>query len=441
MLQNNNRQPILNKDSGVEIPDNWTWARLTDIASDDELNDGNWVLSKDMVSDGEVKLIQLGNIGDCEYRDKGYKFLTREHFEELNGRQIFPGYLLVNRLVQDRMKACIIPKISGILMTAVDVCWIAPSENYDIKYLMYALTSSFFQKKVQQLGGGTTRFRISKTNLINICFPFPPVEEQSRIVEAIDATMRMVISVDKLQQQYTNNITSLSKKILDLAVRGKLVPQDPNDEPASVLLKKIAEEKLKLIKEGKIKKQKALPAITEDEIPFEIPESWEWVRLNECLDVRDGTHDTPKYYTEGYPLVTSKNLRDGEIDFSTCKLICKEDYEAINQRSKVDDGDILFAMIGTVGNPVLYRGTSDFSIKNMALFKHIGDLLDMEYVYWFFRFAQQDMKNQASGGVQSFVSLSFLRSYLIPIPPRNEQRRIVNSLTKILPLMTGMLVK
>ena len=137
------------------------------------------------------------------------------------------------------------------------------------------------------------------------------------------------------------------------------------------------------------------------------------------MDVRAGTHDSPKYHSEGYPLVTSKNLRDGRIDFSTCKLISKEDFESINQRSGVDSGDILFAMIGTVGNPVLFHGKADFSIKNMALFKHIGNYLNMEYVYWFLSFAQSDMKKQATGGVQNFVSLNYLRNYLIPIPPHN----------------------
>lgn len=166
--------------------------------------------------------------------------------------------------------------------------------------------------------------------------------------------------------------------ILQKAMEGKLVPQRKEEGTAAELLKEIRKEKAKLVKEGKLKKTKPLPAVREEEKPFDIPDSWEWVRLNDCLDVRDGTHDTPACHLEGYPLVTSKNLTDKGIDFSNCKLISKEDYESINQRSKVDDGDILFAMIGTVGDPVLYHGTSDFSIKNMALFKQIGNFLDME---------------------------------------------------------------
>ena len=245
----------------------------------------------------------------------------------------------------------------------------------------------------------------------------------------------------------------LKNSILQMAVQGKLVPQDPNDEPASVLLERIRKEKEQLIKDGKIKKNKKESYIfrgadnlhyeqigkevrcIEDELPFEIPENWRWSKLGTCLDVRDGTHDTPRYAFEGIPLVTSKNLSNGQVDFSSAKLISKEDSRAINLRSKVDSGDILYAMIGSIGNPVLYQGTDDFSIKNIALFKCIPDGMNMEYVYHFLVLMQEDMKKSASGGVQAFVSLKYLRNYLIPIPPINEQEWIVNKLKELEPLI------
>ena len=151
--------------------------------------------------------------------------------------------------------------------------------------------------------------------------------------------------------------------------------------------------------------------------------------------MRDGTHDTPKYVTDGVPLVTSKNLVDGKIDFDTTKLISYEDAEQINMRSGVDNGDILFAMIGTIGNPVLVKKDREFCIKNMALFKAVSqDLLDMNYLLLFLQNEQHAMKKKASGGVQSFVSLKFLRNYLLPLPPVAEQKRIVAKLEDILPL-------
>lgn len=230
------------------------------------------------------------------------------------------------------------------------------------------------------------------------------------------------------------NAQDLKNSILQLAIQGKLVEQREEEGTAKELLKKIDAEKKHLIKEGKIKKQKALPDIKEDEIPFDIPESWEWVRLSEIIDVRDGTHDTPKYVANGVPLVTSKNLKRGELDFDNVKLISIEDSEKINMRSGVDDGDILFAMIGSIGNPVLVNKTRDFSIKNMALFKPIKNtIFNMEYLLNYLQLEQENMKRKAAGGVQSFVSLTFLRKYLVPLPPLEEQRRIVEKIEELMP--------
>lgn len=165
--------------------------------------------------------------------------------------------------------------------------------------------------------------------------------------------------------------------------------------------------------------------------PFRLPENWQWVRLGEILDVRDGTHDTPKYVTNGIPLITSKNLSNGRIDFSTAKFISQEDHYAISQRSKVDKNDILFAMIGSIGNPVLFNGEEEFSIKNMALFKHVTDNISMKYVYWFLFFEQDKMKIYATGGLQPFVSLNYLRKYLFPLPSLSEQHRIVEKIEQL----------
>ena len=99
-----------------------------------------------------------------------------------------------------------------------------------------------------------------------------------------------------------------------------------------------------------------------------LPSGWKWYKARECMDIRDGTHDSPRYVADGYPLVTSKNLVDGKIDFSTCTFISKEDHNAISKRSAVDEGDILYAMIGTIGNPVVVEKSQEFSIKNVALF-------------------------------------------------------------------------
>lgn len=227
----------------------------------------------------------------------------------------------------------------------------------------------------------------------------------------------------------------MKKSILQYAMQGKLVEQRPEEGTADKLYEQIVAEKAQLIKDGKIKKEKPLPEISEDEIPFDIPESWKWCRLSDIIDVRDGTHDSPKYVPMGIPLVTSKNLSNGTIDYGNVKYITQEDADKINARSMVDDDDILFAMIGSIGNPVLVKKDREFCIKNMALFKKFADTdISMQYMYWFFFYAQYKLKKEASGGVQSFISLSRFREYLVPLPPYEEQIRIANKIEQILPL-------
>ena len=167
----------------------------------------------------------------------------------------------------------------------------------------------------------------------------------------------------------------------------------------------------------------------DDEIPFEIPQGWEWVRLNSYSDVRDGTHDTPQYVVSGYPLITSKDFIGGIFDFSKTKYIDEQTFIEINKRSNVQIGDILFSMIGgNIGSMILITKENyfDMAIKNVALFKQYiyNDIL-IKYLYFYLQSQVVSIKNTASGGAQSFVSLSMLRNYLMPIPPLNEQNRII----------------
>lgn len=224
---------------------------------------------------------------------------------------------------------------------------------------------------------------------------------------------------------------ALRQRILTLAIQGKLTDQRKEDGNARDLYNQIQEEKQKLIKEKKIKKAKPLPKIEEDEIPFDIPENWMWVRFLDILDIRDGTHDTPQYVPKGVPLITGKNISKGYLDFSTAKQISYEDAKKINKRSKVDYNDIIFAMIGTIGNPIIIKENVLFSIKNVALLKHFSDLIDMDYVlsylYWFMK----EMNNTAVGVAQKFVSLGTIRSSIIPLPPLAEQKRIADKVSAL----------
>ncbi|MBQ0098704.1 MAG: restriction endonuclease subunit S [Oscillospiraceae bacterium] len=166
------------------------------------------------------------------------------------------------------------------------------------------------------------------------------------------------------------------------------------------------------------------------------PNHWERVPLGKVCDVRDGTHDSPQYCAEGYPLVTSKNVTGGHIDMSGCNLICKEDYDKINERSKVDYGDILMPMIGTVGKPVVVDIVADFAIKNVALIKfHNDSLVNNIFVKTLLEsdYFDRTVISKIRGGTQKFISLGDIRGLEICLPPmasQNEFSKFVKQIDK-----------
>ena len=182
-----------------DLPQNWQVSTLREITTPLTLNDGDWILSENMTDNGEVKLLQLGSIGNMSYIDRGFKYLTKETFDELSCTEIFTGYLIINRIISDKMCCCIVPDIDGTIITTVDTCWIAPSEtSYDIRFIMYQLASPSFQSAVLLKATGTTRKRISKNNLIDLQLLLPPLAEQKRIVNTIEA---LFAQIDKIAEQ------------------------------------------------------------------------------------------------------------------------------------------------------------------------------------------------------------------------------------------------
>lgn len=232
----------------------------------------------------------------------------------------------------------------------------------------------------------------------------------------------------------------LRQKILDLAIHGKLVPQDPNDEPASVLLERIKAEKERLIKEGKIKRcKKSSKTSDTPHYPYLLPNGWEWCKFQDCMDVRDGTHDTPKYIEHGYPLITSKDFKNGKFDFSKTKYISSTDYQNIIKRSKVEVGDILYSMIGgNIGSMIQIRQENyfDMAIKNVALFKpYPKQSISTEYIAFFLESKIREYQSIAIGGAQPFVGLDVFRNTLVPLPPLAEQKRIVAEIERCFALI------
>ncbi len=168
----------------------------------------------------------------------------------------------------------------------------------------------------------------------------------------------------------------------------------------------------------------------------ELPKGWKWVISNEIMDVRDGTHDTPQYVFEnGIPLITSKNLKDNKISFEKINYVSIQDHLEISKRSNVEEGDILFAMIGTIGNPAIIRGDANFSIKNVGLFKKNVEAIMPEFFFNFLRsftFEKQlNDRKLLKGTTQKFIPLGSLRKINIPLPPLPIQQAIVSKIEEL----------
>jgi type I restriction enzyme S subunit len=235
-----------------------------------------------------------------------------------------------------------------------------------------------------------------------------------------------------------DGVKKLRELILTLAMQGKLVEQDEREGTAGELFERIQLEKKQLVKHGKLKAQKTLLSIKSEEVPYKIPQSWVWTRLNDVVDVRDGTHDSPKDATGSntYPLVTSKDFINGEINFATARRISEEDHKKIIQRSLVEKDDILFSMIGgNLGNQVMVNDETAFSIKNVALLKYYSKKFTLPiFIKKFTEFIALNLQQNAIGGAQPFVSLGFLRNLPFPLPPLPEQKRIVAKIDQLMSL-------
>ena len=253
------------------------------------------------------------------------------------------------------------------------------SKNINNKFLYYFLFKN--KKYLISLGKGTTFKEVSKSIISVVNIQYPPLPEQERIVAKLDEAFEAIDKVKANAEQNLNNTKELFNNTLDSKIR--------------TLYKNSSTQK-----------------------------------LSEVCDVRDGTHDSPKYLDKrGHPFVTSKNLKNDKIDMEKITYISDSDFEKINERSKVDIGDVLFAMIGTIGNPVVITEEPDFAIKNVALFKNINKL-EPQYLKFLLKSPSVLLKMQleANGTTQKFVSLKYLRNFMVPVPSLSEQQKIVEKL-------------
>lgn len=423
--------PITDDEIPFEIPSTWKWVRLGDIA----VINGGFAFKSTQYKDSGIRVIRISDFDENGFKNN--KIVRYNYTDDLEQYLIEKNNIIMAMTGGTVGKSYFVSDLSEKMVSNQRVATIKINSKANSEYINIVILAPVIQKLIQ-ISKNSTNDNISMDLINNFPVPLPPLAEQKRIVDKIEELEPLVKQYDKAETELSALSGSfpeqLKKSILQYAIQGKLVAQDANDEPAEVLYAKIQAEKQKLIKEGKIKKGKPLSPITDDEIPFSIPPSWKWVRLGNCYDVRDGTHDSPKYVDVGYPLITSKDFNDGEIVFNKCNYISEEDHIKIQQRSKVDIGDILYSMIGgNIGNMVIVSTNKEFSIKNVALFKYYNrNLAPSHYLYYILKYVTETFKNKATGGAQPFVSLSFIRNFPIPLPPLTEQHRIVAKVNELM---------
>ena len=280
--------------------------------------------------------------------------------------------------------------------------------------------------------------RIDAGFMVNLPIPLPPISEQRFIVDRVEKVFSQISIIDTLQSQYQDNLATLKSKIIDAGIQGKLTEQLPEDGNAEELYQQIQQEKLALEKAGKVKKSKPLPPISEEEKPFDIPDNWKWVRLDDiCKSVMDGDHQPPPQVKSGVPFLVISNISSGKIDLTETRHVPQEYFDALSEERIACKGDVLFTVTGSFGIPVKVTVKENFCFqRHIALLK---PLMDADYLYWALRsqFVYKQCDDVAIGVAQRTVGIKPLRNMIIPLPPLAEQKRIVAKLEELLPLCEG----
>ena len=308
-------------------------------------------------------------------------------------------------------------------------------EGIDKKFLYYFLSDPHNVLGETKLHGSTMK-HVTKTNMEKLPFPLPPLEEQKRIVAKIEKLMSLVDeyaeSYNRLQKIDNEFEDKLKQSVLQYAMEGKLIKQDPNDEPASELIKKIKNEKAELIKEGKIKKSQKLPVITDDEKPFDIPNSWEWVRLGELL--KPEINLKPKSSFE-YIDIASLNNKTNTI--KDCKTyIWGKDKIPVRATKLVSKGDILYSTVRPyLRNVAIVPDKLDNQIATSGFYvlKPLK-YTDTKYIFYLLLspYLTNAMHEKMKGINSPSIKKSDLKNFVVAFPPLEEQKRIVTKIEKLI---------
>ena len=426
--------PITDDDIPYEIPENWKWVRLGEVC---EIKRGNGLTKNDFTDSG-IPCIHYGQI------HKYYKYSTHTTLS-YTSEQV--AYKLKTVDYTDIIMVITSENINDVCKsiawlgnyqivtgghTAIIKHWINPL------YLIYLFNSNCFQLQKNKIAKGMKVIEVSSEKLKHIIFPLPPLKEQERIVKKVDELMALC---DKLEQEEEkllaldkNFVENLPKSILQYAVEGKLVNQDIYDEPASILYEKIIAEKENLIKQGKIKKEKPLPPITNDDIPYEIPNNWKWVRLGEVCNLSIGKtpeRKTAEYWKDGiYNWVAISDMINGGLINQTKEKISQIAYNKVFKKDILPIGTLLFSFKLTIGKVSLLNIPAYTNEAICAITPYLYDNIKYYLLEILPILNLLDNANDAIKG--KTLNLQTLPLILIPLPPLKEQERIIKKVDELL---------
>lgn len=418
-----------------DIPESWKWVRLGDCTGYSQTKPK--ISPKDITDD--MWSLDLEDI----QKESGAILTRTTAFErKITGDKVlfYKGQVLYSKL-RPYLKKILIAPDNGICTPEL-----VPFNIYLVyaNYIVYVLRSPHIDYVVNSVTYGVKMPRVGTETMVNLLIPLPPLSEQKRIVAKIEELLpligRYAVAYEKLEQFNAKFPEDMKKSLLQYAIQGKLVEQRPEEGTAEELFARIQEEKQRLIAEKKIKKEKPLPEITEDEKPFDIPESWKWVRLRDIISVLgDGIHGTPQYDDTGkYFFINGNNLVKGKIVIkSDTKKVSYEEFKKYEK--PLDESTILVSINGTIGNYAFYNGEPVILGKSACYFSLISGI-DKEYICRLLNtqhFLDYAVKEATQTTIKN-VSLKSMRMLPVPLPPLSEQKRIVEKLEEILPLCERM---
>ena len=414
--------PITNEEKPFDIPDSWEWVRLGDIGT---VATGNTPSKRNLeFYGGNIPFVKPADIQIQEINYNTEEYLS--NIGEKKGRIAYKDDILITCIGNLGRNNVINKKVAYNQQINSISPIIVNSE-----LIHYFMSSNFFVSSMYKWASATTLPILNKTKLSRLIIPLPSLTEQKRIIVKIAQLFALLRKVETSTQQYAKLQTLLKSKVLDLAMRGKLVKQDPNDETVSELLKKIKAEKAELIKEKKIKKTKSLPPITDDAKPFDIPDSWEWVRLGDVATLISGK--TEKAFTSPFG-VKAIYFKISDMNYEKNSLFAQTSQKSIvidNENQFLPAGAVIFPKRGGAINTNKKRIVK---CKNMVIDMNLMAISPVNcdmggWIYWWF--SSIDLKNIANGSNVPQINNKDIEPLLVPIPSLVEQKKIIKKLKEL----------